>query len=126
MTCKNCIHCEVCDYWENETYSIEPEAWDGHICKYFKNIINFLELPCKVGQEIFWVTSECDDYGVDTFVIYEGKVESFSVQKEGLWAFCRYDNGLTYWHIVVNYFGKDLVLTRKEAEEKLKKYKESW
>ena len=85
----------------------------------------YVRLPCKVGQEVFWVTSECVDE-TEIFDIYEGKVESFSVQKEGLWAFCRYNNGLTYWHTVKDYFGKYLVFTRKEAEEKLKKYKESW
>lgn len=43
MTCKDCIHYEVC---ENS-----PLMEDG--CPYFKDKSLIVELPCKVGKEIY-------------------------------------------------------------------------
>lgn len=79
-----------------------------------------IKLPCLPGHKVFWVTTEFDDNAKEIFVIYEGEVVSFSVQKEGLWAYCKYDNGLTYWHTVSHYFGREVFLTRGAAERKLK------
>ena len=58
-------------------------------------------------------------------MIEVGEVVSFSLQKEGLWAYCRYESGLTYWHLVADYFSKTVFLTKEEAEEKLKELKEN-
>lgn len=46
MTCKDCIHYEVCD----DTYSLE--FCGTEICKEFKDKSNFIELPCKVGDTV--------------------------------------------------------------------------
>ena len=81
---------------------------------------NIVELPCIPGQRVFWVTTECVEDAKETLTIYEGELVSFSIQKEGLWAYCRYDNGLTYWHTVGNYFGIEVFTTRDAAERKLK------
>lgn len=81
---------------------------------------NVVELPCQPGQKVFWVTTEFSDEAKEIFVIYEGEVVSFSIQKEGLWAYCKYNNGLTYWHTVGTYFGRAVFLTREAAEKKLK------
>lgn len=35
--CKECIHCEVCDYWEKEAYPNDCEYNDGEPCEYFKS-----------------------------------------------------------------------------------------
>lgn len=79
-----------------------------------------VELPCMPGSRVFWVTGSCNEDGDEILDIYEGEVVSFSVQKEGLWAYCRYDNGLTYWHVVGEYFGREVFLTREAADKKLK------
>ena len=79
--------------------------------------------PCKVGQEVFFYTCVCDEAGKEKYDILEGEVISFSLQKEGLWAYCRYKLGLTYWHLVADDFGKTVFLTREEAEQKLKEGK---
>ena len=75
--------------------------------------------PCKVGNNVWWVTDMCDENGDEYLGIYVGKVVSFSLQKEGLWAYCRYEGGLTYWHLVADYFGKTVFLTKEEAEKAL-------
>ena len=80
----------------------------------------FVEIPCDIGQAVFWVTTVCNDEGNEEFDIYAGEVCSFSIQKEGLWAYCRYDNGLTYWHVVKDHFGSEVFSTKQAAHEKLK------
>lgn len=75
--------------------------------------------PCKVGQTVFFYTCVCDKEGEEKFDILEGELISFSLQKEGLWAYCRYKCGLTYWHLIED-FGKCLFITREEAEKALK------
>ena len=76
--------------------------------------------PCKVGDTVWWVTEIVDENCEEKPDILLGEIASFSVQKEGLWAFCRYVNGLTFWHLVSGYFGKTVFLTREEAERALK------
>ena len=36
--CKDCIHCEVCDYWGKEVYPNDCEYNVGEPCKYFKRV----------------------------------------------------------------------------------------
>ena len=77
-------------------------------------------LPCKVGDKIYFVDEVCDENANEYLDINVGEVVSFSIQKEGLWMYCRYENGLTYWHLVADELGKTVFLTREEAEAKLK------
>lgn len=76
--------------------------------------------PCKVGEMVFFYCCVCDEVGKEKFDILEGEAISFSIQKEGLWAYCRYKCGLTYWHVVEEDFGKTVFLTREDAEQALK------
>ena len=75
--------------------------------------------PCNIGDKVWWVADRCDENGDEYFGIYVGEVVSFSLQKEGLWVYCRYEGGLTYWHLVADYFGKTVFLNQKEAENAL-------
>ena len=76
-------------------------------------------LPCKVGDMVWWVTTIVDENCEEKPDILLGEIASFSMQKEGLWAFCRYVGGLTFWHLVSD-IGKTIFLTREEAERALK------
>ena len=76
-------------------------------------------LPCRVGDTVWWVTEIVDENCEEKPDILLGEIASFSVQKEGLWAFCRYVGGLTFWHLVSD-IGKTVFLTREEAERALK------
>ena len=106
--CENCIHFECCCKWHSEE------------CRFFKDRSLFVELPCEVGQDVFFYTVVDDEGGYPVFDILDGEVISFSIQKEGLWVYCRYKCGLTYWHVVAESFGKTVFLTKEEAEQKLK------
>ena len=75
--------------------------------------------PCKVGQTVLFYTCVCDEVGKEKYDTLEGEVISFSLQKEGLLAYCLYKCGLTYWHLVEQDFGKTVFITREEAEKAL-------
>ena len=77
--------------------------------------------PCKVGDVIFFVDMVCNEEGEEELGMSIGKVVSFSIQKEGLWMYCRYEDGLTYWHLVDDELGKTVFLTKEEAEKALRK-----
>jgi hypothetical protein len=81
---------------------------------------NTIVTPCKVGDKVFYVHEICDEDGDEYLDISVGEVVSFSMQKEGLWAYCRYEDGLTYWHLVADDFGKTVFLSKEEAEKALK------
>lgn len=110
MTCINCLHCEICDYWYDAAYSTEPEGWDGQICKYFKNKNNFIEVPCAIDQTLYYY----DSY---TRKLEEDQVKYFTITRAGVKPIlCRHN--IKFW----DYYelGKNVFLTREEAEEKEK------
>ena len=77
--------------------------------------------PCKVGDTVWFVDLEWnEEVEYELPFITEGKVESFSMQTDGLWACCRYKSGLTFWHLVEKDFGQDVFLSHEEAETALK------
>ena len=57
-----------------------------------------LELPCKVEQKAYHLTSADTLEELEVAEIFEGKVCSFSKDEKGLWIFCHYDNGLNFWY----------------------------
>lgn len=54
MTCKECIHENLCvikaypDAFENTKWEKEP-------CDHFKPKSRFIELPCEVGQKVYYI-----------------------------------------------------------------------
>ena len=80
MTCKDCLHCEVCDYWYKDMYPNE-QIYDGSICRDFKNKANFVELPYAIGTPVwrlrFWFNSQPD--------IKEGKVSMIQQKADKSW-----------------------------------------
>ena len=112
--CEECIHYDVCEMFGN------TRCREEHSCRIFKDKSLFVELLCFVGQIVFFCCEGCDEQGKERIYINEGEIISFSLQKEGLWAYCRYKCGMTYWHFVESDFGKTVFFTKEEAEEKLK------
>lgn len=76
--------------------------------------------PCKVGDVVFFVDEMCDENGDEHIGISEGECASVSMQKEGLWIYCRYTDGLTYWHKIDEEFGKTVFFSKAEAGYALK------
>lgn len=51
MTCKDCIHFDVCKFYnKNLPEEYDPIEWQ---CDNFKDKSLIVELPCKVGDEIY-------------------------------------------------------------------------
>lgn len=74
--------------------------------------------PCKVGDKAFFVHEMCDENGKEGYTISEGEVHGISKDRSGIWVFCRYDSGLTYYHTADD-FGKEVFLMRMGAEKAL-------
>lgn len=72
-----------------------------------------VELPCKVGSEIYFADHENKS-------VWAGNVVSFSLDAAHLWFNCHYKCGLNMWHPIED-FGKNVFLTRSEAEKALER-----
>lgn len=100
MTCKDCIHYTSHRHFDpllDEVYTDEDVEY---LCPEFKDKSRFVELPCKVGDTIYWI----DCIGG----IIEEKVKSFTVGIEN-------ENG----SFPIGHFGSSLFTTKEEAEKKL-------
>ena len=104
MTCKDCIHHEVCK--EDNTalcgYALVESTAEN--CDYFKDKSRFIELPCKVGNTIY----QLDTAGR----IYESKVSEIIYACSGF----AFDKSA---------IGKRVFLTYEEAEKKAKEREEN-
>ena len=56
MTCKECIHYELCEVqaFNGFNKNFEPEK-DWKHCGVFKDKSKYIELPCKVGDVVYWI-----------------------------------------------------------------------
>ena len=62
--CENCIHCEVCKRYLMST-DITPEELNKigkreqtKQCEFFKDKSLIVELLCKVGDDLYWISDE--------------------------------------------------------------------
>lgn len=112
MTCKDCIHYDVCRDFQGSWIVIEHinknEAEQK--CEHFKDKSLIIELPCKIG-DIVWAK------GVFTENIYSYKVDNVGLchavyhNPKGL------NNEIDFKE---DNIGKTVFLTKEEAETKLK------
>lgn len=56
MTCKDCVHSEACNFIMTHYVGNELSP-DGAICSNFKNKFYFMELPCWVGETVYYIKS---------------------------------------------------------------------
>ena len=100
MTCKDCLHYEVCYYHD----------FDG--CEYFKDKSEWVHMPCKVGDTVY-----CFEACFDTDQPLKLKVVEKEIIKLKTMATVF---GLNF---DINNIGKTVFLTRKEAEKALEERK---
>ena len=123
-TCKDCLHYDVCKALEDQVPMI-----DARQCGCYKDKSRFIELPCKVGDVVYWLDTfvddetcaECENY-------YDGGMGAYSLCKKT----CDVSRCTECIEIVetvanedfilrhFNVFGKTVFLTREEAEKVLK------
>lgn len=117
MTCRDCIHYDVCGMCGNED-DIKAMTF----CRYFKDKSRIIELPCKIGDTLYYVYR---DWVNNTYYVTEATI----------WEISTTDN---YWNSQLIYFkitytdcygdtdranaiyGSRIFLTEEEAESKIK------
>ena len=74
MTCKDCYHYEMC---------LPRVAVGGNkICQYFKDKLLIVELPCKVWDEVYYITIK--RYAPLTHKIVEAEVLDYNIDGYGI------------------------------------------
>lgn len=125
MTCKDCVHNDVCNYWVKKQYGENRylEAREGFICEDFKDKSKFVELPCKVGDIVYLIPALVNMIGfnIKGIEIFKCKVKSITIQSNNSIRvnLCQGDKTISYY-IQSFDFGKTVFLTYEEAEAALK------
>lgn len=112
MTCKDCIHYEIC---LDDGIDDENKPFAENYCITFKDKSHFVELPCNVGDKVWFIVED------NEAEIYEGQVYNIAIGYSN-WISARYKNGLRFDHEWKS-VGIDLFLIREEAEKKLEEMK---
>ena len=55
-TCKDCLHCDVCVIRAMPS-AFENTKWEKEPCDHFKDQSLCIELPCKVGDVVYCISS---------------------------------------------------------------------
>ena len=117
MTCKECIHFDVCE----NLYEIHGDGLSGesHVCDYFADRSQFVELPCRVGDKVYFN---------NVHLRYARVIAIYIDASGGMFDLDITTNIATatgYEHFINKDYtfediGRRLFLTREEAEQALK------
>ena len=119
MTCKDCIHYDVC--YENrdgmDIYALMQSKEVETFCNHFKDKSRYIELPCKVGDTAYIDLSDKGDYYDECKVKH---IEFNSDWTDPLFTLICYEEAdyRTYW---LSEFGKEWFLHPKERTKKKKR-----
>lgn len=127
MTCKDCLHYEACKgtyYTAKDCDNIALYDFDGEMyadsgCEDFTNRSEWVHLPCKVGDTVYYFDGAYYLKNKSMWKIKPIKVTELSTKigRSGkLYPLSIIANGTRY---PLTSIGKRLFLTRKEAEEAL-------
>lgn len=118
MTCKDCLHFNVCGASEKLTLNFFP-------CNLFQNKSLFIELPCKVGDTVYRIEYDGEytekpnyDNGIVDFVVKEIAISDVGVEFKNNYEDMYTENEL------LEKLGEDWFLTKEEAEKALKERKQ--
>ena len=114
-TCKECVHNNICNIKQRYNH---PKYALQHIekyCEYFKDSSRFVELPCKVGDTVYIIArisgkEEIIQDSVESFTI------SYFIDNTPIILF----DGIETCDWDSNDFGKQVFLTKEQAEQALK------
>ena len=111
MTCKDCIHYEVClEEAKSKNESLDNFDIEGieDFCRFSKPKSRYIELPCAVGDTVY-IKCHISGGAIPDFIVTE------TVTKIGLTV-----RGLLHEHSYdFNQLGKTVFLSREEAEKAL-------
>ena len=115
MTCKDCVHYEVCGKGVDGAMDCDQMTFESRCprvefdCPHFKPKSRFVELPCEVGQTVYFIPHGS--------YIVESKVANITIEpfEEIGFSICCY-GGMNF---DLRGFGKTFFLSREEAENAL-------
>ena len=115
--CKNCIKADVCEIAKE----FEKEPVDGMYiegCDHFKDRTRFVELPCKVGDTVYFATKDrFNSATIDEITIAENGIQFYWLQYDKSYEITEiWDDG-TFSDKDI---GETVFLTREAAEKALK------
>lgn len=117
MTCKDCLHCEACtDMIESLGYTVGGDGFNAEVrCKCFSDRSEWVHLPCKVGDTVYFIELEFNDK-IRNFEpkIHRTTVKGYTVNARYILYHTRKGNDFTD-----SMLGKTVFLTREEAEKAL-------
>lgn len=116
MTCKDCIHYDVCtDFFSLQKREFAQDFNGSEVaCEHFKDKSRILELPCKVGDKVYHLQKVFNESTLKTETIVKTRVIDFVATT----SFLSESDGLIFGE---KDFGTTVFLTREEAEEALRK-----
>ena len=76
MTCKDCIHYDIC-HNNFKNIDLNEEMTDDHCCVYFKYKSRIIELPCKAGYDFFIIAQRFEKGKYTEYFIDERQVSCF-------------------------------------------------
>lgn len=126
MTCKDCLGDMFCSKQDKKKRVDKYCADADEVCKYFKDKLRIIELPCKVGDTVYLVDFE---YGIYKCIVNDIQILSDNKPVYTLYFYSQngYEAAELEWDIDIerDCFGKTVFLTKEEAEAKLKELDEN-
>lgn len=116
--CKECLHNAVCQMWRDQECQ-DASSFQLSGCNHFKDHSRFVELPCKVGDTV-WYIRDCGDW-VDICQkpceICSTDCSSYRTEYRADWQAVEFEieNIKEALDVLFNY-KKDYFATREEAE----------
>jgi hypothetical protein len=114
MTCKDCYHYDICSKKDGTTNFYGKESACSNVeklCQYFNDKSLIVELPCKIGTELFLSDNIMQHHRLKEYKFIGTRVvmviECFEFQR-------------TCKRFLDEHFGITVFLTKEEAETKLK------
>lgn len=123
MTCKDCIHCNICNKTESDIYLGNKEGAVELYCVEFADESQYIKLPCKVGDTVYTNIAISGSYLRMKDRPYACKVVFIGLNDSekygGGFINIEYSNGYM-WQFKFSDIGKTVFLTKKAAEKALR------
>ena len=110
--CAECVHVEVCkDYINAVLGDVDESQMCGDDCEFYKDRSRFVELPCKVGDTIYWnLLGKPVEDEIMSITIYKNVIR------------VSFGKGISF---DIKDIGRMLFLSREEAEQKLTEHEKT-
>lgn len=118
MTCKDCIHYEICEGWYTDIcFGSILEI--NKICEQFADRSKFIELPCKLGDRLYAINGkgEIKSWEIICIRAIKSSIQWNSEHIEYTVG-CEKSNGIMWTHLDKT---KNVYFSLEQAEQALRK-----